>query len=145
MGNACVYERHGRRMQWLRCTPGNDRLQHAGLEVRMAPRVRTRIPGASHSLDAVNRLNGDSPPVWCQATLEDGDSLVHMEDGTQKPMVESGENGGEGIIRGDPVGHGTVRFENGVTAYMLNSGRGMEVEAVCESGIITSLNVRLAV
>ena len=101
--------------------------------------------GASHSLDAVNRLNGDSPPVWCQATLEDGDSLVHMEDGTQKPMVESGENGGEGIIRGDPVGHGTVRFENGVTAYMLNSGRGMEVEAVCESGIITSLNVRLAV
>jgi hypothetical protein len=30
--------------------------------------------------------------------------------------------------------------QNGVTAYMLNSGRGMEVEAVCERGVITSLN-----
>ena len=37
--------------------------------------------------------------------------------------------------------HGVVKFENGVTAYMLeSSGAGMEVECICERGILRGLN-----
>ena len=44
------------------------------------------------------------------------------------------------LLRGDPRGHGIFRCENGVTVYMLNSGRGMEVEAICERGTISGFN-----
>ena len=37
------------------------------------------------------------------------------------------------------MGHGILKFENDVTAYALNSGRGMEGEAVCEKGVVTAL------
>ena len=90
--------------------------------------------GASHSLDAVNRLNGDSPPVWVQGHLEDGDGTVTLEDGRVRPAIDGD------ILRSDVQGHGMIRYENGVTAYMLNSGLGMEVEAICERGHIKSLN-----
>ncbi len=34
-----------------------------------------------------------------------------------------------------------MKFENGVTAYMLeSSGAGMEVECICERGILRGLN-----
>ena len=90
--------------------------------------------GASHSLDAVNRLNGDSPPVWAQAHLEDGDSTATLADGREVPAIDGK------ILRKDVQGHGMIRYENGVTAYMMNSGLGMEVEAICERGHIKSLN-----
>ena len=90
--------------------------------------------GASHSLDAVNRLNGDVPPVWVQGHLEDADSTVTMADGSTKPAIDGN------VLRKDVQGHGMIRYANGVTAYMLNSGLGMEVEAICERGHIKSLN-----
>jgi hypothetical protein len=31
--------------------------------------------GASHSLDAVNRLNGDAAPIWVQGHLEDAETV----------------------------------------------------------------------
>lgn len=78
--------------------------------------------GASHSFDLLQRLNSDAPAAWVQAHLPNGDEII---DGN--------------ILREDPVGHGIIQFANGVVAYALNSGRGMEVEAVCEKGVVTAL------
>lgn len=75
---------------------------------------------ASHCFDLLMRLNGDAPASWVQAQLSgnvewDGD-----------------------ILKNDPVGHGIIQFENGVTGYALNSGRGLEVEAVGHAGVVTA-------
>lgn len=78
--------------------------------------------GASHSFDLLQRLNSDAPVAWVQAHLPNGDEII---DGH--------------ILREDPVGHGIIQFANGVVAYALNSGRGMEVEAICEKGVVTAL------
>ena len=34
-------------------------------------------------------------------------------------------------MRQDPNGHGILQFDNGVTAYVLDTGRGLLVDAVC--------------
>ncbi len=78
--------------------------------------------GASHSFDVLTRLNSDNPVSWVQAHLPNGDQVIDGERLTE-----------------DPVGHGILQFENGVTAYALNSGRGMEVEAVGDSGVVTGM------
>ncbi len=78
--------------------------------------------GASHSFDLLQRLNSDVPVAWVQGHLPDGDRALEGE-----------------ILREDPVGHGILQFENDVTGYALNSGRGLEVEAVCEHGVLTAL------
>ena len=78
--------------------------------------------GASHGFDLLLRLNSDCPVSWVQAHLPNGDEVIDGD-----------------ILREDPVGHGILQFENGVTGYALNSGRGMEAEAVCESGVVTAL------
>lgn len=57
-----------------------------------------------------------------------------MTDGSTKPAIDGH------ILRKDVQGHGMIRYANGVTAYMLNSGLGMEVEAICERGHIKSMN-----
>ena len=76
--------------------------------------------GASHSFDLLMRLNSDVPVSWVQAHLPNA-------------AIE-----GERLLQ-DPVGHGILQFENGVTAYALNSGRGLEVEAVGQHGVVTAL------
>ena len=77
---------------------------------------------ASHCFDLLMRLNGDAPVSWVQAHLSGAVEL----DGD--------------ILKNDPVGHGIIQFENGVTAYALNSGRGLEVEAVGKAGVVTALD-----
>ena len=77
--------------------------------------------GASHSFDLLQRLNSDAPAAWVQAHLTNGDEVIDGD-----------------ILREDPIGHGMIQFQNGVTAYALNSGRGLEVEAVCENGVVTA-------
>lgn len=74
---------------------------------------------ASHCLDLLMRLNGDVPATRVQAQL-----------------VGKVEWDGD-ILKNDPVGHGIIAFENGVTGYALNSGRGLEVEAVGKTGVVT--------
>lgn len=64
---------------------------------------------------------------------------IKMADGSSRPVLDTDENG-DNILRTDPTGHGIVEYENGVTAYMLNSGRGFEIEAICERGIVTAWN-----
>jgi predicted dehydrogenase len=76
---------------------------------------------ASHCFDLLMRLNSDAQVSWVQAHL-------------------SGAVDWEGdLLKNDPVGHGLIQFENGVTAYALNSGRGLEVEGVGETGVVTAL------
>ncbi len=78
--------------------------------------------GASHSFDVLTWLNSDNPVTWVQAHLPNGDQVIDGERLTE-----------------DPVGHGILQFENGVTAYALNSGRGMEVEAIGDRGVVTGM------
>ena len=82
----------------------------------------TLFNGASHSFDLLQRLNSDAPAAWVQAHLPNADEIIDGD-----------------ILREDPVGHGIIQFANGVTAYALNSGRGLEVEAVCQRGVVTAL------
>ncbi len=77
---------------------------------------------ASHYFDLVLRLNSDRPVAWVQAHLTDGDQAIE----------------GDRLIK-DPVGHGIIQFEDGVTAYALQTGRRDEFEAICERGVLTSL------
>jgi predicted dehydrogenase len=76
---------------------------------------------ASHALDLMLRLNGDRPVHFVQGHLSG-------------EVVLDGD-----LLRNDPTGHGNLEFADGVVAYMLNSGRGNEVEAICENGVLTSL------
>jgi predicted dehydrogenase len=77
---------------------------------------------ASHIFDLLMRLNGDQAATWVQAFLHNGNELIEGEH-----------------LTNDPMGQGTIQFENGVTAYALNSGRGLEVEAIGEKGCVTAL------
>ena len=76
----------------------------------------------SHAIDLVLMLNGDEPVSWVQFHVsEDADRI-------------------EGAtLRADPSGGGRLQFENGVPAFLLDSGRPFELEAVCERGIVTTV------
>jgi predicted dehydrogenase len=82
---------------------------------------------ASHTLDLVLRLNSDQPALWVQANLPDGDATIDGD-----------------ILHADPTGEGIIRFANDVTAYMLLTPRGLEVEAIGENGTLTALNDGMA-
>ncbi|MCZ6635233.1 MAG: Gfo/Idh/MocA family oxidoreductase [bacterium] len=77
---------------------------------------------ASHCFDLLMRLNSDHPVSWVQAQLSSGADAIDGD-----------------VLGADPVGQGTIQFANGVTAYALNSGRGLEVEAVGKQGVVTAL------
>ena len=77
---------------------------------------------ASHIFDLLVRLNSDDPVAWVQAHLPNGDDVIDGDRLTE-----------------DPTGHGFLQFKNGVMGYALNSGRGLEVEAVGEHGVVTAL------
>ena len=78
---------------------------------------------ASHMFDLLLRINDDVPVAWVQAHLTDADETVDGE-----------------LLRGDPCGEGILQAENGVNLYALNSGRGVEFEAVCERGSVETWN-----
>ena len=82
----------------------------------------TLFNSASHGFDMLLRLNSDHPVRWVQAHLPDGDQVIDND-----------------ILREDPTGHGILHFDNNVTGYALNSGRGWEVEAIGEQGVATAL------
>ena len=78
--------------------------------------------GASHHFDLMVRLNSDHPAEWVRAYLPNGDEAIV----------------GNKLVR-DPVGDGVIQFENGVTAYALDTARSAEYEATCEHGVVTAL------
>ena len=79
--------------------------------------------GASHHFDLLLRLNSDRQAAWVQAQLVPGAWAI---EGNR--------------LTGDPAGHGIIQFQDGVTAYALNAGRGGEWEAVCERGAVAALS-----
>ncbi|MBT4978292.1 MAG: Gfo/Idh/MocA family oxidoreductase [Gemmatimonadetes bacterium] len=112
-----------------RFDPGYDQMkavidsgQIGALKTLIIHQTSNLFNGASHSFDLLQRLNSDAPIAWVQAHLPDGDKVIDNE-----------------ILREDPIGHGIIQFTNGVTAYALNSGRGLEVEAICADGTVTAL------
>ena len=88
--------------------------------------------GSSHNFDLVLRLNSDRPVSWVQAHLPE-DHRGGLSNSGDFPLLEGD------LMLEDPSGHGIIQFENGVTAYALLSGRGSEFEAVCERGVLTSI------
>ena len=78
---------------------------------------------ASHNLDLILRLNSDVNASWITGYLTQGDSVFDGD-----------------VLQADPVGGGTIQFENGVTAHALLTPRGSEWEAICDSGTITCWN-----
>jgi predicted dehydrogenase len=78
---------------------------------------------ASHTFDLVLRLNNDAPVSWVQAYLPKSEELFDGD-----------------MLRQDPLGEGTIHFENGVTAYMLLTPRGLEVEAIGDTGSLTAFS-----
>ena len=71
--------------------------------------------------DLLLRLNGDCPVRSVQGRLT---ANVAIENHT---------------LSSDPSGQGMVDFTNGVVAYLLNSERGFEIDAVCEHDVLTAL------
>jgi predicted dehydrogenase len=77
--------------------------------------------GASHHYDNLLYLNGDKRALWVQMSLVEGDWAIE-----------------DGRLTDDPVAHGTIYFENGVTAYAVLSPREIEWEANLENGNLTA-------
>ena len=76
----------------------------------------------SHAFDLLLWLNGDMPVDWVQFHLSQDANRIEGD-----------------RLRADPSGGGRLQFENGIPAFLLDSGRPFEVEAVCETGIISTL------
>ena len=82
----------------------------------------TLFNSSSHWIDLLLRLNSDHKALWVQGSLLDDDII----EGTR--------------LKEDPRAQGIIEFENGVTAYCLQTGRGSEHEAVLEGGAIGALS-----
>ena len=78
---------------------------------------------ASHSFDLAFWLNDDQSAISVQANLPDGDSMINDD-----------------LLTEDPLGEGIIRFENGVTAYSLLTGRRGEFGVTTERGTLRSLS-----
>ena len=79
----------------------------------------------SHYFDLLLRLNSDRPVVWVMAHLLNAGGAIE----------------GDAVVE-DPEAHGIIQFENGVTAYVIPSGKGggAEHEAICEQGAMTQVS-----
>lgn len=77
----------------------------------------------SHYIDIAMRLNSDQPAVWAQGHLRVDDSIFEGD-----------------ILHEDPAGEGTIYFANGVTAYLLGTPRGGDIEVICANGVLTAYN-----
>ena len=75
-----------------------------------------------HVMDLLTYLIGDPHAVWVQGNA---------------PVSEAVRDGN--VYGDDPGGDGVMLFENGVTAYLLNSGR-YEYLVNCEKGAVGTIN-----
>jgi predicted dehydrogenase len=77
---------------------------------------------ASHTIDLVLYLNNDQPVEWVQGHVPGLEAMIQ-----------------DGVLAQDPGGEGRIYFANGVTAYLLSTPRGLEVEAIGADGVLTAL------
>jgi len=102
---------------------------------------------ASHNFDLILRLNSDCQASWVMAHLP-GAGSVNVGDEVREEgiwrfldiCVEDNSVVVGNEFREDPVGHGIIQFENGVTTYALLSPRRSEWEAICDKGTLTAFN-----
>ena len=113
-----------------RWDPGYDRMKEVidsgelgALNALISHSLGSLFNMTSHWLDLLLRLNSDRQALWVQGQLLDAEDAF---DGDR--------------LRADPRAHGTVQFENGVTAYCLQAGRGGEHEAILERGVVTAMS-----
>ena len=85
---------------------------------------QTLFNKASHNFDLLLRLNSDCPAEWVTAFLPKGDDQIDGD-----------------LVREDPIGQGTISFENGVMAHALLAPTG-GTEAICENGLVRRLDGR---
>jgi predicted dehydrogenase len=79
---------------------------------------QTLFNKASHNFDLLLRLNSDCSAQWVSAWLPKGDEQIDGD-----------------IVLEDPVGQGTIYFQNGVMAHALLAPCGGS-EAICEKGCV---------
>jgi len=122
-----VYFNLGTNRRW---NPGYDKMKEVIDSGELGPlkslisySFSTLFNSASHWLDLLLRLNSDHQALWVQGHLLDADDAII---GTR--------------LKDDPPAQGMIQFENGVTAYCLQTGRSSEHEAVLEKGVITAIN-----
>jgi predicted dehydrogenase len=121
-----VYFNLGTNRRW---NPGYDKMKElidggelGALKSLISYSFGSLFNTASHWLDLLLRLNSDHQALWVQGqVLDDG-----FIDGTR--------------LTDDPRAQGMIQFENGVTAYCLQTGRGSEHEAVLENGVVTAIS-----
>ena len=122
-----VYFNLGTNRRW---NPGYDRMKEVidsgelgALTALISYSFGSLFNTASHWLDLLLRLNSDRQALWVQGQLLDAEAAF---DGDR--------------LKEDPRAHGMVQFENGVTAYCLQAGRGGEHEAILERGVVTAMS-----
>ena len=77
---------------------------------------------SSHWFDIALRLNDDKPVAWVQGNLLDGNDIIDND-----------------VLREDPTAQGLIQFEDGLTVYVMQTARRSELEAICEHGVVTSI------
>ena len=75
---------------------------------------------ASHLYDNLLFLNSDRRALWVQMSLVEGNWAIEGD-----------------RLTADPVGHGVIHFENGVTAYAVLEPLEFVFQANCEHGALT--------
>lgn len=81
----------------------------------------TLFNGASHMYDNLLYLNGDARAKSVQMSLVEGEWKINGD-----------------RLTDDPLAHGVIEFENGVTAYAMLPPREIEWDANLERGSVTS-------
>ncbi len=76
----------------------------------------------SHWIDTLRVLNGDAPARWVSAYMRDADEAID----------------GDTVLT-DPVGEGSIAFENDVMAHIIAKPGKHEIHAYCEEGEIVAL------
>ena len=79
----------------------------------------------SHTFDLALYLSGDQPVEWVQAAVIGGEDSIR-----------------DGVISEDPRAHGMIQFKSGVTAHMVFTPLVGQYEAICDDGIVGTLNDR---
>lgn len=92
------------------------------LETLICLNKATLFNMGSHWIDTLNVLNGDAPASWATGFISNAADTLD----------------GDTVLI-DPVGSGTIQYENGVTAHLINRSGQHEFHAYCEQGAVVAL------
>ena len=107
---------------WNRMKELIENQKIGALKTLIIHQVNTWFNMGSHWFDLAMHMNGNCPVSWVRAEILQGASEIEGD-----------------LLKADLHGHGVFGFQNGVTAYALNTGRGAEVEAIGDAGTVAGL------